>query len=325
MTASPKSSRMERQVRNQARGLFLASAALLVACTTMSAIYGWSLGSGVVDSIAFAMAFATADIGGAFLMSFSGTCTANKEAKASRRSAVAAFACMMLTFVGILGFQSSNREGQVASRERAFGIMDSFVGWAKDLTVKEAPSKDGKVKNPTTLSNGIDAVSKSVKDQLAMLESGKLVATPDGLGTTIARITGMSEPKARSWTIGVSSAALLFIQYSLWWAYGFLRHRLEPAVSALTHGPRGHQNSGHFPDTVEKVSRTEAKLDVQRQIDAGVELCNAQYAERWGVNESIASKWQSEFAREGMMRRVQRGRRKVAVAPANAYPKLVSS
>jgi hypothetical protein len=309
-----KSSRMEKQVRNQARGLFLASATLLIACTTMSAIYGWSLGNAFIDSAAFAMAFATADVGGAYLMSFSGTCTANKETSAARRSAFAAAVCMLLTFFGILGFQSENRENQVSSKERAIKVVDSFIGWAKDTAITKEPAAKDKTK-PGAITAGIEAVGKAVERQVGMLKSGEISAESDGQATTLANITGMDKAKSRSWTILIVSAALLFIQYSLWWAYGFLRHRLEPAVSALTHGPRGLPNSGHFPNSVEKVSRAEAKLDVQRQISAGIELCNAEYAERWGVNESVASKWQTEFAQEGVMRKAQRGRRKVAVAP----------
>src|SRR5262249_53337687 len=123
-------------------------------------------------------------------------------------------------------------EIQAAVRERASGIADSFVEWSKSLAMKEI-SKDKSKASPSTLDKGVGIVGDAVKRQLEMLESGK--AAPDGQATTIARMTGMSEAQARSWTIGLTSAVLLFIQYSCWWFYGFIRQRLEPVVAAHAH------------------------------------------------------------------------------------------
>ena len=86
---------------------------------------------------------------------------------------------------------------------------------------------------------------------------------------------------------------------------------MEPVVSALTNGPLAMEND----DCVRRIFRSEAKSDIAQLVAAGIELCNAQCAARWGIPESQATKWLNDFARTGIVRRVQRGRRKVAVAP----------
>ncbi len=311
---SSKPSRMERQVRNQARGLFLVSATLLLACTTMTGLYGWSLGTGLIDAVAFCAAFAAADVGGAYLISLSGTCTAAKETVAAKRTAKMAIVCMAMTFAGLLGFQSQNREAQVFSREKAMSVMEGFVDWAKVTVAKDAPKEKGKT--AAAITSGIDTVGSAVQKQLDLLNSGTIKT--DGQATTIARVTGLSEAQARSWTIWATSVGLLFIQYSLWWAYGFTRQRLEPAISNLAHGPLGPDRgkSGQLRDNVENVGFEKAKKDVLTNIDSDVELCTGEYARRWGVPDSKASRWISTIVKGGDARQEWRGQRRVLVKPA---------
>ena len=94
MTHRPES-RMERRVRNQARGRLLVSIALLLACTTMTALFGWSLGRTGVDKFMFAMGLAAADLAGAFLIATSGTFSASIESAqhAGPSSPLACVAC----------------------------------------------------------------------------------------------------------------------------------------------------------------------------------------------------------------------------------------
>jgi hypothetical protein len=304
---------MERRVRNQARGLLLVSVALLLACTTMTALFGWSLGRNVIDKFIFAMGLAAADLGGAYLIATCGTFSASNEKRAASLAFFAAGVCCVLTLTGIIGFQSESREGLAQSRERAVRIVDSYVNWARDTTV-EAVQKD-KSKGAVALATGIETVGKAVRDQIGMLQTGDVVPLADGQATTISRIIGISEVRTRSWSIGITSAALLLIQYACLWCYGFMRHRIEPAVSALTNGPLATENNDSVRDSVRRVSRSEAKSDIAQLVAAGMELCNAQCAKRWGIPESQATKWLNDFARMGIVRRVQRGRRKVAVAP----------
>ncbi len=333
MSASPKSSRMEKQVRNQARGLFFVSALLLVACATMTGLFGWSLGRSLVERVVFAMGLVGSDLAGAYLMATSGTCSANKEVGAAWGAVAAALVCCLLTFSGIIGFQSESREAQVASREQAAKIADDFLGWSKSIAVdamqSQGKEKDKGASTSKTMTAGIEAVGKAVNDQMAKLNSGEMAAVGDGQATTISRVTGWSEAKTRSWTITATSATLLFIQYACLWFYGFLRHRIEPAVRSQNHGPawaeKGRRSHDSVGDSVVGVSREMAKFDVQQQIAASVELSNEEYASRWGVAESKASRWLTQFQREGVLRRVPRGRRKVAIAPSSANLKLVGS
>jgi hypothetical protein len=203
-----RASRMERRVRNQARGLLLVSVALLLACTTMTALFGWSLGRTVVDKFIFAMGLAAADLGGAFLIATCGTFSAGNEKRAACLALFAAGLCCVLTLTGIIGFQSESREGLAQSRERAVRIVDSYVNWARDTTV-EAVQKD-KSKGAVALATGIETVGKVVRDQIGMLQTGDVVPLADGQATTISRIIGISEARTRSWSISLTSAALLF-------------------------------------------------------------------------------------------------------------------
>src|SRR5262249_59314387 len=54
--------RMERQVRNQARVLFWVSALLLVTCASMTGTFGWSLGRSFYEKFIYTMGFVVADI-----------------------------------------------------------------------------------------------------------------------------------------------------------------------------------------------------------------------------------------------------------------------
>lgn len=320
---------MEKQVRNQARGLFFVSALLLVTCATMTGLFGWSLGRSLIEKVVFAMGLVGSDLAGAYLMATSGICYANKEVGAAWGAVLAALVCCALTFSGIIGFQADSREAQVASREQASKMAADYLGWSKSIAV-DAVAAQGKEKDKTgstakTMTAGIEAVGKAVSEQMAKINSGELTAVGDGQSATIARVTGWSETKTRSWTITGTSATLLFVQYASLWFYGFLRHRIEPAVSALNNGPRAAGNGRHFPDTVEKVSRVQARSDIQLLVSQKVELCNSEIAARWGVSESEASKWLSDFQQEGIIRRVPRGRRKVVVAPRPNGLHVVSS
>lgn len=229
-TRRQKPSRMEKQIRNQARGLFWVSALLLVACATMTGMFGWSMGRTGIEKFVFAMGLVAADLAGAYLIATSGTCAASKEVWAARKAMMAAGVCCILTFTGIVGFQSESREGQVQSRERAIGMSDSFVEWSKTTTGTAVAQAKGRPSETFVL--GIKEVGKAVKDQIGMLQSGELAGVADGQATTFGRLTGMSEASTRSWAISGTSGALLFIQYACLWFYGFLRHRLEPIVAA---------------------------------------------------------------------------------------------
>src|SRR6516225_1551589 len=105
-------------------------------------------------------------------------------------------------------------------------------------------------------------------------------------------------------------------QYSCLWYYGFLRHKIEPAVGALAHGPIGPRppvKSGQLRDNVVKATFEQACQDVETNVKAGIELCNREYAGRWGVSEPKACRWAKAIVRQGLAEQQWCGQRKVLV------------
>src|SRR5215467_6041522 len=319
MTIEPRRVSMEKQVRNQARVLFWVSALLLVTCASMTGTFGWSLGRSFYEKFIYTMGFVVADVGGAGLMAVSGTCAANKATKAAVGAMAVAMLCCCLTLLGIAGFQAENRESQVAARKKAIGLADATIDWfktvTKDLTQQSKTTKGGST--PTeAMALGFDAVGRAVREQQDRLLSGEVTAAEDGQSALIARLTGATEETARSWTTAFTTIALLVIQYSCLWYYGFLRHKIEPAVGALAHSPvepRPPVKSGQLRDNVAKATFEQACQDVEKNVTAGVELCNREYADRWGISESKACKWAKHMVREGVAEQQWRGQRKVLV------------
>jgi hypothetical protein len=317
--------RMEKQVRNQARVLFWVSALLLVTCASMTGTFGWSLGRSFYEKFIYTMGFVVADIGGAGLMAVSGTCAANKATKAAVGAMAVAMLCCTLTLLGIAGFQAENRESQVAARKKAIGLADATIDWfktvTKDLTQQGKTTKGGST--PTeAMALGFDAVGRAVREQQDRLLSGEVTAAVDGQSALIARLTGATEETARSWTTAFTTIALLVIQYSCLWYYGFLRHKIEPAVGALAHGPIGARppiKSGQLRDNVAQATFEQACQDVETNVNAGVELCNREYAGRWGVSEPKACRWAKAIVRQGLAEQQWCGQRKVLVKSRRGF------
>jgi hypothetical protein len=192
-----------------------------------------------------------------------------------------------LTLAGVLGFQSENREGTVQARERALKLGEGQIEWYRSLTAEntQARGKNGTA-NVNAMALGFEAVGKAVKEQIDRLQNGEVPATVDGQALTVARVLGTSEEKARSWLTTLTAGALLFIQYSCLWFYGFLRHKIEPAVGALVHGPLGPRKPGHFTDNVGKIDIQKARQGIVANVTAGIALSNGDYARRWGVSPS---------------------------------------
>jgi hypothetical protein len=304
----PKASRNERQVRNQACGLFWVSGALLIACMTMTALFGWSLGRTLIDKCVFAMGLAAADLGGAFLMAACGTCSANKERWAAAGAFAAAAICYVLTLSGVIGFQSESRENQAAARQQAAELAKGAIEWTKSVSGRAiARDAKGKATGASMFTLGVESVAKVVDDQIAKLNSGELVTISDGQATTISRVTGWNEAQTRSWAIAGTSAALLVIQYACLWFYGFLRHRIEPAVSALASSAIANSGEaqfarqfGKFGKFGAKFSKDDARRDVIRML-ATEDLfpSNLDLARRWRVSPTTVCHWLQDFREEG--------------------------
>jgi hypothetical protein len=75
-------------------------------------------------------------------------------------------------------------------------------------------------------------------------------------------------------------------------------------------------------DNVAKATFEQARQDVETNVNANIELCNRQYAERWGISESKACKWAKHMVREGIAEQQWRGQRKVLVRCMKGLPVL---
>ncbi len=90
---------------------------------------------------------------------------------------------------------------------------------------------------------------------------------------------------------------------------------VELFFSLLGFGLWPHPKQPEFPETFLKLTRAEAKTHLLEMQQQGKHLGVTEFARIWGVPGGTASRWVTEFAREGLTRQVQRGRRKVSVAP----------
>jgi hypothetical protein len=319
MSLSINTSRMERQVRNLGRAALFVGIALLLVITGMTARYGWTHTPGEWgDKLSQAAINGVVDLTGAVSAGMWGAFFAMRFRLAGIAVTLLAAACAIYSYQAVVGFQSSSRETLAAARERASVMSNAYIDWAKTVTTKAIEGDKDRKGQPRTdaLVAGIDAVGTQVVGQMRMLQSGDLVVSPDSQATTFARMLGIKEADARSYTITVTSVLIIFIHYMSLWAYGFIRQRLEPAVVLLNSGPRAAVfpgKSGLFPDTVRKVRLEMARKDVEANVAAGVELCNSEYASRWGVSEAQASKWSKRFVRDGIAQHEWRGQRKVLV------------
>lgn len=308
---------MERQVRNQISGLSLVAWALLLGCMAMTAMFGWGLGRTLVDKIVFAGSLMAVDLGGALAMKSSGVFSANGERRGVFWASVAAAICAVITFLGMLGFQSESREAQVAAREQAAKLASDTLGWSKSLAVdatlagaaskgKES-AKDKAASTSMTMTAGIEAVGKLVRDQIAMLQNGELVVAGDAQGAALSRMSFglVSEAQARSWVMTAISAAFLSVQYLFQWMAGYMRYRVEPVVSAMARLPvESGESQGKFGKFGSKFgtksSKDEARRDVVRMLVTEDRWpANVELARKWGVSTTTACHWLQEFRGEG--------------------------
>jgi hypothetical protein len=310
MKLSPKASRMERNVRSQIRWLNLVASVLLMGCMLMTALFGWSLGRSMLEKSVIAVVLASIDLGGAVLMKCCGTSFAQREWAAVFGSAMGAIVCAVITFIGILGFQADNREAKVATDARAVQIADDLINYSKTTITQAVALKTKAGPNPSLVMAGIETLANAVNKQINMLKDGTIAVAPDGQARTLAQLTGLTEAQARSWATSALAGAFLFVQYVCQWLAGFMRHRIEPLVLALTSS--GHTSSGatrfgaqfgkfaKFGIKFGKLSKDEARRDVIRILVAEESFpSNRELARCWRVSTTTVCHWLRDFRSEG--------------------------
>jgi hypothetical protein len=217
----PKSSRTEKKAKNDSRGLWFVSTVLLVACVTMTGVFGWSQGSNLLNAAILAGGLGMADIGGYYAARYFGSCTAIRDRTGATVAAVMTVICFATTFSGVVGFTGSNREAQAVAREAITKLDANQLEWLRNQTVA-VPSKD----KATMLAE--------VKEQFKAMQARGVdaVVAADGLAAVLAPTLKWTEGDARRYTILAFAFSFLFIQYGTSWMYGRSVQRTEPTIAA---------------------------------------------------------------------------------------------
>jgi len=317
-TKRPKASRAEKQVRNLGRGLFALSVILLISCVGMTALFGWGLGTDPVNRALLALGFGATDVAGGVIMGFCGACFALKSWRVGTAALACACVCFVVSLYGVIGFQSSNRETLAQARERAVKLSDDYLAWSKSTTATAAKGS-GKAQQDL-LVTGLNAVGEQVKGQIKMLQDGSLIV-PDAQASTLSRLLPVDEATARSWGIMAGSAALLLIQYACLWFYGFLRHKLEPAVIALAaadYRQFAASTAGNLPHP-HGFTPDQARADLEILLSSGFDLSKygavTQLARRWSWTNNRTARWLRSQSDLNVPPPAKRGPRRVASAP----------
>jgi len=295
------SSRQESQIKNLEHGFLIGGLVMLALTMGMAAKFGWALGNDEMSKWGSAVFYAGADFIGALLMASVGVLFAWRWYSAGVLVLLATAGCIAFSMVTIFGFQSSNRTAVTLNYEAKQRQADKRLDWLRGMTVDKGMTKDRQ-----TLLDEERSQYKSMQEQQA---------DPDAQASELATMLGIGKDAAQRRLNILASIFILFLQFTCLSLRSFLRHRVAPSVSALTHGPLAPNTDGQLHNTVVQVSRTDAENDVRALVGKNIELCNEELAERWRVDQSKASRWTTEFSRAGICRRVQRGRRKVIVAP----------
>ena len=295
----PEGGRAEKQVRRQARGLAVVGSILLLACMAMTGVFGWGLGTSILNSLIFAAGLSAADLAGAYFFSSSGTCHGAGETKGGRWALATAMVCFVVTLSGVVGFLADNRESVTKAREKAIGLSDQVMNWSQSVVTARSQDAQGKTKaqiasQAEIMASGIEVVGQQAKAQIKMLNSGELLAVADGQSTVFARILSLPPETVRSWTTISIATALLIIQYACWYFQGFLKQRVEPAVvarasAAYMLGPRklsaNKMDNPDNPDRWAGYTQAHARADLTLMTANGLEL-----SER-GVISNLGKKW----------------------------------
>lgn len=114
----------------------------------------------------------------------------------------------------------------------------------------------------------------------------------------------VQETKAVAFPILVSigKALAITLGFAFW----------PPSTAAAERWKSQRPKVGKFPDGLEterKFTKLQAREDILKAGKAGAQIeSNRELSDRWGVTESCASKWLSDFRREGLIKRERHGK-----------------
>jgi hypothetical protein len=237
---------------------------------------------------------------------------------------------MMVIAVGFVGYTVSNSTGyagfQVYSKTRPAEARRKAAEDVAAITNKIVVDERKELR--TELFRTYAVVKTAEKEKVlgqieALSQKPVVLQIPDAPETAVidpraevARsLLGVDMEKAQA--LSIAALPILLV----------IGEILGPFLSALLWPHAALENRPRLNATLQQLSVSQAKSDVLAMTANGTELCVTEYGERWGVNKGVASRWLDDFQRQGVIKKVRRGARLVAVAPAraNGHIKLVGS
>ncbi len=275
--------RAARQVRNIEFGLLAGGIVLLGLTMSMAGRFGFGLGHDALGSWGNAAFYMTADALGAVLMSAVGILFAWRHYVVGTMITFAMVVCVVFSMNSIFGFQSTNRTAVTTNYDAVQGRAEKRLDWLRGQVVDKSLAKE----RSTFLAEE--------REQFKSLQT--VQADPDAQASELAKILGIGKDDAQRRLNMVSAAFILFLQFVCLSLRSFLRHRVEPAVSAWTTANDRQlttASSGNLtnPDVFTK---TAARADLEKLITTGFRLekygAYSTLARRWGWSVNTTSRW----------------------------------
>jgi hypothetical protein len=305
VSAQPKASRMEKQVKNLERGFLLAGVVLLMITMTMAGKFGWGLGHELPAQIGNATFFVIADFVGALLMSAVGLLFAWRWWGVGSLSVLAMVVCIGFSMASIFGFQSANRTAVSKNYDAQQKRGDDRLSWLRNSAIDKSLAKERQ------------SFLAEERDQYNKLE--KFEPDPDAQATELAKLLSIDKDQTQRGLNIIGAAFIIFLQFVCLSLRSFLRHRVAPAIQAwdtansrqLTADKPG--NSGISPS----FSEGQARTDLDRLLSGGYTLDNFAFlARRWGWTNNKVGRWLRSQPDLNVAPPGRRGQRK-SVARAN--------
>jgi hypothetical protein len=308
------SSRVERQTRNLARGLFWVGILLLGVTISMTGKFGWDSGTTYPNKWLNAIGHGAVDIVGAMLITGSAVCIGWRYRVAGFIVFLGACVCIAISGIAVFGFLSSNRVGISQSAANAAKVDNDQLEWLRNQTVTKGGSASQR-----------DTFLGEIKGQIRELKAADVTA-PDTQSSELATMVGVTTAQMNRSLTAINAAAILFAQFAVLWLYGFLRHRIEPDAE-----DRANQNSGDGSGGTSgwnlaavkaapkfkavQFSKEQAFAALMQKLAAGEQIPNAQtLCVEWNRPKNTVHIWLKEWGEAGYLTRKRSGNSKAIVA-----------
>jgi len=275
--------RAARQVRNIEFGLLAGGIVLLGLTMSMAGRFGYGLGHDELGRWGNAAFYMVADALGAVLMSVIGVLFAWRHFAVGILTTFAMVVCVVFSMNSIFGFQSANRTAVTTNHETVQKHNEKRLDWLRGQVIDKGLAKDRQ------------AFLHEEREQFKSMQG--VTIDPDAQATELAKLLGIGKGDAQSRLNMISAAFILFLQFVCLSLRSFLRHRVEPAVSAWTTA-NDRQLSTPTSDNLanpEVFTKAAARSDLERLLATGFSLekygAYSTLARRWGWKVNTTSRW----------------------------------